>query len=102
MINAEMRNYEYCLLGDNDGYGQSTLIKDDEGNPVVQGTIKIAISLTNQSIQDNINYKGATYIGLSQDKSINDTYVIKYSNDYLKVLYVNPTGRFTQVFMEKI
>lgn len=102
MINAEMRNYEYCLYGDNDGYGQSTLIKDDDGNPVVQGTIKIAISITNQSIQDNINYKGATYIGLSQDKGVNDKYVIKYRDELLKVLYVNPAGRFTQVFMEKL
>lgn len=102
MINADMRDYNYFTYGEPDEYGQQTLIKDEHGTPVVQGTIKIAINTTNQSIQDNIQYKGATYIGLTHDAKVNDTYVLDYKEGLLKVLYVNPHGRFKQVFMANI
>ena len=88
-----MRVYEYYQLGAVDEYGQNTLANE------VKGTIKMAINTTSQSIQDNILYKDCNYIGLTQDKSVNDTYVIKYGNDKLKVNYINPKGRYIQVFM---
>lgn len=96
MINADMQDYEYYTLGTEDDYGQPTLTED------VQGTVKIAINNTSQSVQDNITYKNATYIGLTLDAVINDTYVIKYGAAKLKVLYVNPKGRYKQVFMSEI
>lgn len=102
MINAEMRTYEYYLYDEDNSYGQSTLIADENDNPIVQGTVKIAINTTTQSIQDNIRYKGATYIGLTMDKNISDKYVVQYNDEQLKVLYVNPKGIFIQVFMENI
>lgn len=102
MINADMRNYNYFTYGEPDEYGQQTLIKDEQGAPAIQGTVKIAINTTNQSIQDNISYKGATYIGLTHDVKVNDAYVIDYNGELLKVLYVNPNGRLKQVFMASI
>ena len=57
MINSDMRIYEYYTYGENDSYGQPQLSKE------VQGTIKMAINITSQSVQDNINYKGANYMG---------------------------------------
>ena len=93
MINTDMRNYDYYLYGEDNGYGQPALSKEK------QGTIKISINITSQSVQDNINYSGAQYIGLTHDKEVSDKYVIKYGNEMLKVLYVNPKGRFKQVFM---
>lgn len=102
MIMANMRNYDYYLYNsETDAYGQRTLIKDEAGNPVVQGTVKLSISVTSQNVQDNIKYKGATYLGLTLD-NINDTYVIQYGDEKLKVLYVNPQGRLKQVFMGEI
>ena len=60
----------------------------------------MCIDITSQSIQDNINYAGSQYLGLTF-ANIDDTYVIKYGDQMLKVLYVNPMGRLKQVFMAK-
>ena len=96
MINADMREYNYFVYGEPDEYGQRTLSKE------AQGTIKIAINNTSQSIQDNIKYKDATYIGLTHAQ-VNDTYIIDYEEEgLLKVLYVNPRGRFKQVFLASV
>lgn len=94
MINADMRLYNYFTLGAQDEYGQQVL--SDE--PV--GQVKMAINISSQAIQDNINYAGATYVGLTRAK-VDDTYVIEYGEERLKVLYVNPKGRLNQVFMAK-
>ena len=88
-----MRTYNYFTFGDDNGYGQPTL------SDVSQGTIKMAINITSQSTQDNILYKDSSYVGLTLDGSVDDTYVIEYGNEKLKVLYVNPKGRYKQVFM---
>lgn len=102
MINAQMREYDYFLYNtETDLYGQRTLIKDENGEPVVQGTVKMAINNTSTSIQDNIRYKDATYLGLTRG-NINDRYVIQYGEERLKVLYVNPLGRYKQVFLNSI
>lgn len=95
MINSKMHNYTYYLLGnDTDAYGQIPL------NPNPQGTVKMNINIVSQSIADNVKYSQASYIGLTSDKNISDSYVIQYSEqEKLKVLYVNPKGRLKQVFL---
>ena len=95
MINANMRLYNFSLLGEVDEYGQ----RPTYTMPI--GTIKMAIEISSQSIQDNINYKDAAYIGLTLAE-VNDTYIIEFENKKLKVLYVNPRGRYKQVFMSEI
>lgn len=95
MINCDMRLYDYFTYGELNEYGQQLLSTD------VMGNIKMAIFTTSQSIQDNINYKQANYIGLTQD-TINDSFVIQYGAERLKVLYVVPKGRLKQVFLIKI
>lgn len=95
MINTEMRFYDYFTYGEKDEYGQPQLSEE------TQGTIKMAINITSQSTQDNINYKDASYIGLTH-AAIDDTYVIQYGPEKLKVLYVNPMGRYRQAFMKEI
>ena len=96
MINANMRVYDYFTFGDNDGYGQPVL------SDTVQGTIKMAINISSQSVQDNINYQDCNYIGLTTTKSVNDKMVIQYGEEKLKVLYVNPRGRYTQVYLKLV
>lgn len=93
MINSRMQDYEYFLLGVDNGYGQLTMTPDS------QGTVKLSITNLTKTITDDIRYSDASYIGLTQDKSIKDTYVIKYGDELLKVQYVNPDGRYTQVFL---
>ena len=93
MINAQMRTYNFYTLGERNAYGQETL----SNNPV--GTIKMAIFISSQSVQDNVNYKNAQYVALT-NAEVKDTYVIEDENKgLLKVLYVNPQGRYTQVFL---
>lgn len=96
MINANMREYDYFTFGAPNAYGQPQLSKE----PV--GKVKLAIYTTSQSVQANVNYVGANYIGLTHDKTIKDNFVIKYGEERLKVLYTSAQGRFIQVFMSKI
>lgn len=95
MINNNMKLYDYYLYGENNAYGQPQLSAE------VQGTIKMAINITSQSVQDNIQYKNATYLGLTF-APVDDKYVIQYGDVKLKVLYVNPAGRMKQVFMSEM
>lgn len=93
MINTDMRSYNYFTFGEKDSYGQPQLSEE------VQGTIKMSINTVSQTLSDNANYKQATYIGLTNDAKVNNTYVIEYGTEKLKVLYVVPKGRLKQVFM---
>lgn len=93
MINSRMQDMEYFLLGVDNGYGQITM------SPEPQGTIKLSISTITKAVSDDIRYSDASYLGLTQDKSIKDTYIIKYGDELLKVQYVIPDGRYTQVFL---
>ncbi len=94
MINRDMRFYDYFTLGELNAYGQPKLSEK-------QGTIKMAINISSQSVQDNIRYKDATYVGLTHAE-VDDTFVIQYGEEKLKVLYVYPKGRYKQVFLKNI
>lgn len=95
MINTDMRYYDYHSYGDDNGYGQPVL------SELPTGQVKMAINISNQSTQDNINYKDAQYVGLT-NSAVDDSMVILYDNKRLKVLYVNPKGRLKQVFMAEL
>lgn len=92
MINTAMRFYDYFLLEDDNGYGQPQLSQEPLGK------VKMAIETTSQSIQDNILYSDATYIGFTHSL-VADTFVVNYEDKLLKVLYINPKGRYTQVYL---
>lgn len=96
MINTTTRTYNYYTFGEKDGYGQSQLGQES------QGTVKMAIYNTSQTTQDNVLYQDASYIGLTSDAEVNDTYVIEYGKERLKVLYVQPRGIWKQVFMARM
>lgn len=93
-----MKHYDYFTLGTVDDYGQEKIptINDE---PV--GTIRMSINISSLSTQDNINYKDCNYMGLTQAE-VNDTYVIKYGKELLKVHTVNAEGRLKQVFMKAL
>ena len=87
-----MKLYDYYLYGEPNDYGQPQLSEE------AQGSIKMAISITSQIVQENIQYQHATYLGLTF-APVDDKYVIQYGDRRLKVLYVNSAGRMKQVFM---
>lgn len=96
MITTQMRKYTYKKI---------TEIIDDYGQPTieeVEGTIKIAINFINETISENSLYSDAQYIGLTLNKNIDSTYIINYEGESLKVLYINSTGKYKQVFMAKV
>lgn len=95
MIGIKMVSYKFYKYSVENAYGQLTLPNEPTGE------VKIAIFTTTQSIQDNINYQGATYMGLTHSL-LDDKTVIQYGDRKLKVLYVNPEGRLKQVFMAEI
>lgn len=96
MISTNMRNYEYFAYSEeSDAYGQQVLSLE----PV--GTIKIALEIASQEITDSIAYSGCTYIGFTRG-DIDDSHVIKFREDKLKVMYVNPRGRLKQVFLKEM
>lgn len=88
-----MRLYDYFLYEGEDSYGQPQLSED------VKGQVKMSIFVANQTIKDSVAYSGTDYTGLSNNAEINDKYVIAYGSERLKVLYVNPMGRYKQVFL---
>ena len=96
MISVKMVIYKYYRYSEKlNSYGEMTLPNEPTGE------VKIAIFTTSQSIQDNINYKGATYLGLTHSL-LDDKTVIQYGDTKLKVLYINTEGRLNQVFMSEI
>lgn len=96
MINATMRNYDYFTIGAADEYGQEVI------SEAPQGKITLAIYTLSNTIGANIKYKDATYIALTQNKTINDSYVIQYGEEKLKVMYVIPFGRYYQAFLSEM
>lgn len=98
MINADMRLYDYFTIGANNAYGQPQIPTEDSAPT---GQIVMAIYTSSQAIQDNINYSGANYVGLTK-QNIDDSYIISYQNKRLKVLYVNPIGRYKQVYLSNL
>ena len=95
MINADMRVYDYYTYEENNAYGQPQLSKE------VKGSVKMAINVSSQSVQDNVLYTGAEFVGLTHAE-LTDKHVIQYGDSKLKVLYVNTKGRFKQVFMSRM
>lgn len=93
-----MRLYNFYTIGEANAYGQPQMPSKD-AEPV--GQIKMAINISNQNTQDNVNYKDCNYIGLTHAE-VKDTYIIQYGEERLKVLYVNPKGRLKQVFLKAL
>lgn len=95
MINTDMKVYDYFTYEDAE-YGPPIL------SPEPVGQVKMAIYTTSQSVQQNINYTGATYVGYTRNADITDKCAIQYENKKLKVLYIGKKGSIvgcTPVYM---
>ena len=96
MIVTRMRTYPYSSFGALDAYGQPTLSQE----PV--GEVKMAIHIASQSVSETVRYSECEYMGITLSKNVNDAMVIHYGDERLKVLYVNPQGRYKQVFLKRV
>lgn len=98
MINAQMKPYPYWIYEEENEYGESTV--SIETNPV--GTIKMSINTLNQQTVDSILYKDANYIGLTLENGVDDSYVFQFGDERLKVVFVNPIGRYKQIYLARM
>lgn len=90
-----MKKYTYSAISDK---------LDEYGQPITQdktGEVLMAISVTKHSPVDSPLYVDSEFTGITQNKEIDETYIINYDNKKLKVLYVIK-GRFNQVFMQEV
>lgn len=87
-----MKQYNYRTCEVFDEYGDAVISND------VKGTIKMCINVISQN---NELFDGSTFLGLTQAE-VNNTYVIEYEDLKLRVLYVQPKGRYKQVYMGRL
>ena len=99
MIINKMRLYDYWLITVNEDYQQEVL-PDAATEPT--GQVKLSIYPTSTGTQDNILYANCSYVGLTFDAEIDEKYIIQYGKERLKVMYIQPNGRFKQVYMKKV
>ena len=99
MIMANMRLYDYWMITVNEEYAQE-ILPDTSGTPT--GKVKLSIYPTTTGTQDNILYANCAFMGLTFDAEINDKYIIQYGKERLKVMYIQPIGRYKQVFMKRL
>ena len=94
MIQSQMKQYPYYLVGQKNSYGEEDLDFTSSS-----GSIEMAINILSQAVEESILYSDAEYIGLTR-QDINDNYIIEFDNKKLKVKYVNKLGRLNQVFLK--
>lgn len=99
MIYANMRLYDYWKVSVNEEYGQE-ILADADTEPM--GKVKLSIYPTSTGTQENILYANCSYIGLTFDAEIDDKYIIQYGKERLKVMYIQPNGRYKQVFLKRV
>lgn len=99
MIFSNMRLYDYYLVSLNEEYGQEVL---PEAEATAAGQVKLSIYPTSTGTQENILYANCSYVGLTYDAEIDDRYIIQYGEVRLKVMYIQPIGRYKQVFMKRV
>lgn len=92
MIQSNMKLYNYYTLGEIDDYGTNQVSQ-------VSGQVKLSIFLQTKQLSDNSIYKEAQFTALTNDKDINEKYLIEYNNMLLKVLYINDLGRYRQIYL---
>jgi hypothetical protein len=96
MLATQMREYSYSRLIDEvDEYGQPQTIE-------AEGVVKMAINFASEQVTANNLYSGASYVGFTLNKEVDETYIIQYKENKLKVTYANNLGRYNQVYLAKL
>lgn len=96
MIQNNMKLYNYYTLGELDDYGTN------QASEEVKGQVKLSIFLQTKQLSDNSIYKETQFTALTNDKDINEKYLIEYNEKLLKVLYINDLGRYRQVYLGSV
>ena len=89
-INARLQT-----MGGKDRYGQELV------NVIEDKPITLTFGLYNHKQTDDVRYQDVEYTGLTP-YDVSDNQIIVIDNTKYKVLFVNPFGRMSQVFLKKI
>lgn len=93
MINRELVEATVNSYGGVDEYGQQ--LAELTGTR----TITVAIGIYTHTATNDIRYQDVKYYGLTQDKAITDKDYLVVGDKTYKVLYVNSTTRWTQLYL---
>lgn len=96
MIQSNMKLYNYYVLDGLDDYGTN------QASEEVQGQVKLSIFLQTKQLSDNSIYKETQFTALTNDKDVNEKYLIEYNEKLLKVLYINDLGRYRQIYLGSV
>jgi hypothetical protein len=88
MINTKMREYKYYKYDGEDEYGQAKLSEKP------MGKVKIAIYKVSEQLDGSIKFSKGLFQGITMDKNIDDTYILKYGKDKLKVTSIMPSDSY--------
>lgn len=93
MINRELVSATVKTYGGTDEYGQQLATLQSER------TVKVAIGIYTHTATDDIRYQDVKYYGLTKDREITDKDTIVVGDTTYKVMYVNNTTRWTQLYL---
>lgn len=93
MINRELRNATVVTYGGVDEYGQTSTAAQ------ASREISITFGLYQHAEVNDVRFQDVTHYGLTRDRDITDHDHIIIDGVEYKVLFVNPFGRMTQVFL---
>ena len=93
MINREMVKATVNTYGGFDSYGQELA--------ELQSTreIEVAIGIYTHTATSDIRYQDVSYFALTKDREITDKDTLVIGDKTYKVMYVNPTTRWTQLYL---
>lgn len=94
MINRVLKQAQVLNKYSKDEYGQR------HSSEAFSHIIDITFGLFDNTISNDIRYANCKYVGLTKDTSLTDNdYLIIDGQEY-KIEFINPFGRWVQVFMK--
>lgn len=95
MVNRELRKVTLVSFEEGpDEYGQQ-MTKE-----VGEREIEMTFGLYSHTQSEGPQYQEVNYTGLTKEKELRDDQVVRVDGKDYKILFVNPYGRLTQVFMK--
>lgn len=95
MVNREMRKVTLVSYKPGaDQYGQQMQVPNQEKE------IEMTFGLYTHTESEGPQYQDVNYYGLTREKGIADNQTVRIDDKDYKILFVNPFGRLTQVFMQ--
>lgn len=94
MINRVLKEAQVINKYSKDEYGQR------HSSLASSHTISITFGLYEHNMSNDIRYADCKYVGLTKDTTLTDNDYLLIDGKEYKVQFINPFGRWVQVFMK--